>query len=63
MTVDALLRRAPTAAVFGPQDDPTFRAALTAHLRSLGFATYELGMGPTVRDALHAARATPPDSA
>ena len=63
MTVEALLRRAPTAAVFGPRDDPTFRAALAAHLRSLGFATYELAMGPTARDALHAARATPPDTA
>src|SRR5207237_3900221 len=45
------------------RDDPMFRTALTAHLRSVGFATYELAMGPTVRDALHAARATPPDSA
>lgn len=63
MTVEALLRRAPTAAVFGPRDDPAFRTALAAHLRSLGFATYELAMGPTARDALHAARATPPDTA
>lgn len=63
MTVEALLRRAPTVAVFGPRDDPTFRTALAAHLRSLGFATYELAMGPTVRDALHASRATPPDTA
>jgi SAM-dependent methyltransferase/uncharacterized protein YbaR (Trm112 family) len=63
VTVEALLRRAPTAAVFGPRDDPSFRAALAAHLRSLGFATYELAMGPTARDALHAARATPPDTA
>ena len=63
MTVEALLRRAPTAAVFGPRGDATFRNALAAHLRWLGFATYELAMGPTVRDALHAARATPPDTA
>jgi len=63
MTLDALLRRAPTVAVFGPLDDATFRTALAAHLRSLGFATYELAMGPTARDALHAARATPPDTA
>lgn len=62
MTVEALLRRAPTAAVFGPRDDPAFRNALASHLRSLGFATYELAMGPTARDALHAARATPPDT-
>ncbi|MDP9321602.1 MAG: class I SAM-dependent methyltransferase [Chloroflexota bacterium] len=63
MTVEALLRRAPTAAVFGPRDDPTFRSALAGHLRALGFATYELAMGPTTRDSLHAARATPPDTA
>ena len=63
MTVEALLRRAPTAAVFGPRDAPAYRTALAAHLRSLGFATYELAMGPTVRDALHASRATPPDTA
>lgn len=63
MTVDALLRRAPTAAVFGPRNDATFREAFAAHLRGLGFATYELALGPTVRDALHAARATPPDTA
>ena len=63
MTVEALVRRAPTAAVFGPRDDPAFRTALTAHLRTLGVATYELAMGPTARDALHAARATPPDTA
>jgi SAM-dependent methyltransferase len=63
VTVEALLRRAPTAAVFGPRDDATFRTALASRLRSIGFATYELAMGPTVRDALHASRATPPDTA
>jgi len=35
VTVEALLRRAPTAAVFGPRDDATFRSALAAHLRAL----------------------------
>lgn len=60
MTVEALLRRAPRVAVFGPRDAPASRTALAAELRSLGLATYELAIGPTVRDALQAWRATPP---
>ncbi len=61
--LDRLLARAPTAAVFMPRPDPAFGEDLVRRLRARGFATYELKMGPTLSDVLHAARATPPDTA
>ncbi|MDP9265058.1 MAG: hypothetical protein M3O91_02900, partial [Chloroflexota bacterium] len=62
--LDRLLARAPTAAVFMPRGgDPAFGEDLVRRLRARGFATYELKMGATFGDVLHAARATPPDTA
>ena len=61
--LDRLLARAPTAAVFMPERDGAFGEDLVRRLRTRGFATYELRMGATVGDVLHAARATPPNTA
>ncbi len=61
--LDRLLARAPTAAVFMPRGEAAFGEDLVCRLRVRGFATYELKMGPTLGDVLHAARATPPDTA